>query len=117
MAQSVAEATMSRHHAKWLIRGAMLADIRAIRTDGSLADLTRPGPVDAPDLPGDVRRRVGGQEGDHAGDLLRATHAADRDRRLERLDHLPGTASVISVSISPGVTALTVRPRGGSMQA
>jgi hypothetical protein len=36
MAQSVAEATMSRHHAKWLIRGAMLADIRAIRTFGRL---------------------------------------------------------------------------------
>src|SRR3712207_1112791 len=44
--------------------------------------------VDAPDLTGDVGRRVSGEEVDDAGDLLRLSQPTDRDPGLEALQHL-----------------------------
>src|SRR5450631_1317933 len=46
--------------------------------------------VDAPDLAGDVRGGVSGQEVDHAGDFFGMAQPADRDGRLDPVEHLFG---------------------------
>src|SRR3954454_21117856 len=44
--------------------------------------------VDSPDLACDVGRRVGGEEVDDAGDLLRLPEPAERDLRPQSAEHL-----------------------------
>src|ERR1039457_4345769 len=44
--------------------------------------------VDGPDLPGDVGRLIGRQEGDHAGDLVRPAEPADRDLAADPVNDL-----------------------------
>src|SRR5215468_9642753 len=46
--------------------------------------------VDGPDLPGDVRGLVGGQEADHPGDLFRLPEPAQRNLAADPVHHLVG---------------------------
>ena len=70
--------------------------------------------VDADHLSGDVRRRVGSQERHQLGHLLAVPEPADGDVAQVRLARRRGHPAIISVSISPGDTALTSTPFGAS---
>ena len=62
--------------------------------------------VDVDDLPGHPACVVGQQEQAHADEVIRRTHAFDRELLHDRLDHVADRGRVASVSIGPGAMAL-----------
>ena len=82
--------------------------------DGSALDRSASGHVTAVDRHAGTGDKAGfrpDQISHHGGDLCRAAHAPERDQRLYRPSAMPGT-DVMSVTVGPGWTLLTVMPRG-----